>query len=290
MAVPSSSPSYSNLIRLAPCPIEKLPRHPQIVGENDLPDLGRFVKFLFDEGEAFISDMATNQNTWKRSKDKQVKCQPSAVSLETQHSVEQYRQTICLPSGQNEYWFARRSKHTNRGSSGETTFDYLRRCLKDDHCQHEVEYTPNIKSSDRRFAYDGLADLEFDRWSDVTLEAREIEHGLPVVQNRVFAVLVATARYDASCFIVVQKPLLCSKPEANRQHLPSTVERIGSAVAASYVSVETVTLDPNTSMIDWRMATASDAKGSIPMSLQRMKVPGEISKDIGLVFSWIAKK
>lgn len=35
------------------------------------------------------------------------------------------------------------------------------------------------------------------------------------------------------------------------------------------------------------MATASHAKGNIPMAMQRMGVPGAIAKDVGLFLKWI---
>lgn len=39
--------------------------------------------------------------------------------------------------------------------------------------------------------------------------------------------------------------------------------------------------------IEWVMATASRAKGNIPMAMQRMGVPGAIAKDVGLFLKWI---
>jgi len=40
----------------------------------------------------------------------------------------------------------------------------------------------------------------------------------------------------------------------------------------------------------WQMATASDAKGSLPMPLQKMGVPGAVVKDVGLFMGWIDGK
>ena len=41
--------------------------------------------------------------------------------------------------------------------------------------------------------------------------------------------------------------------------------------------------------IEWIMATSSDAKGNVPMALQKMGIPGAIVKDVGLFLSWIRK-
>ena len=38
------------------------------------------------------------------------------------------------------------------------------------------------------------------------------------------------------------------------------------------------------------MATASDAKGNLPMWAQKMGVPGAIVNDVGLFMKWIANK
>jgi len=41
--------------------------------------------------------------------------------------------------------------------------------------------------------------------------------------------------------------------------------------------------------IEWTMATASDAKGWLPMWAQKLGVPGAIVKDVGLFIGWVAK-
>ena len=44
-------------------------------------------------------------------------------------------------------------------------------------------------------------------------------------------------------------------------------------------------LDQN---LEWLMATASDAKGWLPMFIQTLGVPGAVIKDVGLFMKWIA--
>lgn len=39
--------------------------------------------------------------------------------------------------------------------------------------------------------------------------------------------------------------------------------------------------------IEWIMATASDAKGWLPMWAQKLGVPGAIVKDVGLFVKWV---
>jgi hypothetical protein len=42
--------------------------------------------------------------------------------------------------------------------------------------------------------------------------------------------------------------------------------------------------------IQWVMATASDAKGSIPLGIQGPFVPRKIANDVGYVMKWLKKK
>ena len=42
--------------------------------------------------------------------------------------------------------------------------------------------------------------------------------------------------------------------------------------------------------IEWIMATASDAKGWLPMWAQKLGIPGAIVKDVGLFIAWVAKQ
>ena len=42
--------------------------------------------------------------------------------------------------------------------------------------------------------------------------------------------------------------------------------------------------------IEWIMATASDAKGWLPMWAQKMGVPGAVVKDVGLLIKWVSEQ
>ena len=42
--------------------------------------------------------------------------------------------------------------------------------------------------------------------------------------------------------------------------------------------------------IEWVMATASDAKGWLPMWLQKTSVPGAVVKDVGFFVDWVMKR
>jgi hypothetical protein len=106
-------------------------------------------------------------------------------------------------------------------------------------------------------------------------------HKIPVFTNRIFPVLVLTANMSSTSFIVVQVPL-------------SGVEKVEGArwskhpdlVTGAYTSIEHVRVLPSGD-IEWIMATASDAKGSLPMAIQKPAIPGKIAIDVGLFLKWI---
>lgn len=47
---------------------------------------------------------------------------------------------------------------------------------------------------------------------------------------------------------------------------------------------------PSEKEITWIMATASDAKGWLPMWMQKLGVPGAVVKDVGLVIKWLQER
>ncbi len=69
------------------------------------------------------------------------------------------------------------------------------------------------------------------------------------------------------------------------------LSRARGVVVAAYASVERVRKLPGwDGEIEWLMATASDARGVLPMWVQTLAVPGQIAKDVGLFLSWLARE
>jgi len=64
-----------------------------------------------------------------------------------------------------------------------------------------------------------------------------------------------------------------------------TPQKQKKVVLGNYVSIEKCTMLPNFD-IQWVMATASDAKGNIPMWMQKISVPGKVANDVGLFIKW----
>ena len=66
-------------------------------------------------------------------------------------------------------------------------------------------------------------------------------------------------------------------------------------VLGIYAAVETVKRRPREGAdtgvegneVEWVMATASDAKGNLPMWMQKMSLPGMLPKDVSYFMKWI---
>ena len=147
-------------------------------------------------------------------------------------------------------------------------------------------------------------------------------HKLPFpMAPRVFPVLVTTAQTGAAEFVVVQIPVnLESLPEAfysngrnlkegrsalqmkkpvlgyvrcplnDQSHLE--ILQLTCMNNSIYTSIERCLMDEHPDIsskneITWIMATASDARGWLPMWMQKLGVPGVVVKDVGLVVKWL---
>lgn len=115
----------------------------------------------------------------------------------------------------------------------------------------------------------------------------------PPLTNRVFPVVIITAKTGADSFVVVQIPVdLQDFPDGDVLYSNGRNKRDGESSVKSkkvtpgiYVSVERVKLT-EAGEVKWVMATASNAKGYVPMVLQKQGVPGAVLKDVGLFIQW----
>jgi len=60
-------------------------------------------------------------------------------------------------------------------------------------------------------------------------------------------------------------------------------------VLGQYVSVERCYAQEDGKVM-WEMGTASDAKGVLPMGIQKLALPGKIVVDVGFFADWLKKK
>jgi Protein of unknown function (DUF3074) len=110
-------------------------------------------------------------------------------------------------------------------------------------------------------------------------------HKLPApLKPRSFTILFVSGiptNSTSRSFLNVTVPLQPVPKEVSTAKYGSS----SSVVQAAYVSVEYVYQTKDG--IVWDMATASDAKGALPMAVQKLGIAGAIVKDVGLFMTWI---
>lgn len=115
------------------------------------------------------------------------------------------------------------------------------------------------------------------------------------LDNRCFGTMVTRAFTRAGAFVVAQIPIdLKNVPNAiysngENKTSGSNAKRQEKVTMGKYVSVERVH-EQDDGNVNWEMAVASDAGGFLPMALQKMGLPGAISKDVGLFMKQAAEK
>lgn len=211
-------------------------------------------------------------------------------------------------SGRSESWFGRRSVHEDAVKDGTASWAEFEEWMFNDHNANEARYTPEVFDARQLLKYgaaEGLdsAALREAGWEDVHVELFEMGHRIPSpLSNRVFPALAVRGRVradkppldgvkDANGFVTAQIPVdLSNSPAAfysngkNRTE-GGTEEQKAKVVMGEYVSVERIRKQADGEIV-WEMATASDAKGNLPMAMQKLGVPAAIVKDVSLFVKW----
>lgn len=234
-----------NLVRLQPLHINELPAHPLFesllkdpkntpngstpshvtkIDSTERPNLISFVEEVLDQATLFVDD--TLPNTFKEGSLKssapseaQVRLLSRSIGEADIRSVPWVNSSIPRNWSSNgrkptEAWFARRSRHANHSGDGTVDFDEFDFGLRQDHSKHEQDYTPDVFDSYKvldwneqiKSAMDHGSSI--DNYRDLNMSIYEMCHELPtMLSNRVFPVLVVTAKRGKSSFVVVQIPV-----------------------------------------------------------------------------------
>ncbi|RDI82381.1 hypothetical protein Vi05172_g7729 [Venturia inaequalis] len=278
-------------LRLHPLPPTKLPHHETLKNVSEtLPTLRDFCASVITEGRQLSeTDLATHFIP-----DGKKTSSPAKAEVHLSKWTRKYDDPSDASKQAAEYWFARHSEHKDP----DPTWDDFVRGLYENHSENEAEYTPDVYDCREVCRWDVDAG-EIEGMEGVTLRAIEMCHELPVVVNRVFATLVLTAKYvQGQGFIVVQIPLDLQGVEAaiysnhtNTTHKDSdTAQKKKKVVVGQYVSVERCTYNEAEQVVSWDMATAADAKGDIPMWLQKPAMPGKVAVDVGFFAAFVEKQ
>jgi len=234
-----------NLVRLQPLHINELPVHPLLdsllqdpedaadgsspshpakVNSTDRPNLISFVEEVLDQATLFVDDTlpTTFQERGLKSSapsEAQVRLLSKSIGEADIRSIPWINSSIPRNWSSNgkkpaEAWFARRSRHANRSGSGTAHLDEFDFGLRHEHSKHEQDYTPDVFDSYKVLDWDEQIKSaidngsSIDNYKDLNMNIFEMCHELPaMLSNRVFPVLVVTARRGKHSFVVVQIPV-----------------------------------------------------------------------------------
>ncbi|KAI3401920.1 hypothetical protein diail_6479 [Diaporthe ilicicola] len=208
-----------------------------------------------------------------------------------------------------ETWACRRSVHADSAAKGTASWAEFADCIRDRHAETEDAFTPTVLAHRAAVTWDAAASVPAVEaggvaWGRFALCLLEMKHKIPPpLKPRVFPVLqlIASAvppggaggggaQRDEFVVISVTVPDLATGQLKDSASL--SAEK--GVVIGAYVSVERVRKLPRqgeeNGKIEWVMATASDAKGILPMFVQTKAIPGAIAKDVGMFLGWIDKE
>ncbi|KAI9664993.1 MAG: hypothetical protein M1821_006441 [Bathelium mastoideum] len=297
-----------SIIHLHPLVPAELPSHPTLAPhQQSSPDTAGFLKRALDEATALI-DTTLPQSFRIVSKSKT--SPPSAAPVELlSHSVAasdlpSHVKKEGSSSSKGETWFARRSVHEDAEKEGTASRVEFEEGLFRNHSANEMDYTPDVYDAYKVLEWDASQLGNVEGYEQVGMYIVEMCHHIPPpLSNRVFSVLVITARTpnpastSLPAFIDVQVPVditgLSEAMYSNGRHKTAgdTAQKKKAVTIGQYTSVERVKVTEKSEgkqEVVWEMATASDARGSLPMALQKMGVPGAVVKDVGFFLSWTA--
>ncbi|KAK5111022.1 hypothetical protein LTR62_005397 [Meristemomyces frigidus] len=286
-------PTLGKYVRMRALQPTELPAHPDLAEQQKAgtpPNIQEFVLAVLEEAEGFMSRYMTQ--TFK-IKDRSKKSPPSTAPVELlshEISASDIPKEARTSEGDNspEAWFARTSVHENVAKDGTASWEEFDQGLRANHSQHEMEYTPDVKDAHRILDWNnelGAVGRRVGTWEDVEMGIVEMYHHIPPPLNdRVFPVLIITAKATQD-FLVVQIPV-------DTASIIGAKYKLGAAKIqhAMYCSIERGELLDHGKKVKWQMATASDAKGVLPMWAQKMGVPGAVVKDVGLFIGWVGKR
>lgn len=263
-------------------PSTDLPPHPSLANEStSTVALPTFAAEALAQGTAFMDKELSAAGSFK------------AKGKERAAGISKGKVRVLAFERAGEAWFARVSRHEaarEKGSAELGEFDFG---LREEHSRHEKEYTPDVFDAFCVVDYGGVDGVH--GWQSVEVRVMEMCHHIPFpLLNRTFAVVVVTGK-RADGLIVVQIPVDLAKVSAarysngaNRNDKSLQGRQKKGVVVGEYVSIERCRVEGPE--VVWEMATASDAKGWLPMAMQKPALPGKITLDVGLFMGWIEEQ
>lgn len=295
------------LLRLSGLPTAALPS-PSAPADQLRP----FLVTLLGEAVPFLDSVPTTSSSSSTEwKPKGTKTFPeSDVPVDV---TERVVRLVVEGKEESETWACRRSVHADAARPGTASWGEFVDCLRDRHAETEEAFTPTVLGHRTVVAWGAAGDVGTIRlegeasaasaWGGFAMAVVEVKHKLPPpLRPRVFCVLQVSCTAVVNTqegsqgqgeeeFVVVSVPVKDLATGAWKDEAALCVEK--GVVVGAYAAVERVRrLVPaggrdQKAEVEWVMATASDAKGVLPMWLQTRAVPGQVAKDVRLFLGWV---
>ncbi|KAJ5975290.1 hypothetical protein N7481_008997 [Penicillium waksmanii] len=322
------------LIQLQPHPFTILPSHPSLPPGPPRPEARHVASTALQEAlELLDSDLPTWEKDPK-TRHSPPAYADICLSRKWRKYEQMPENSPSNLKRKPEFWVCRQSEHPDAAVAGSAPWTEFEDGLRSEHAEHEMEYTPSVTGVERLLQWTeqevGELDMNGVTFKDVDLEVNLITHTFhptALISPRSFISFTISATYDAHSnepshpskgFITVQIPLYpdpSTTPTAIHEKIKSVVPK--RTIFANYASVERVAKKnrpPESSssqqqqqqqhaererhvyppLIQWTMATTSDAGGLIPQWVQRNwtlgGVPRAIVADVGLFLDWTTKR
>ncbi|RMY68865.1 hypothetical protein D0863_06830 [Hortaea werneckii] len=302
MADPTASsapPPLGKLVRMRALKPSEIPIHPELGPQQvtaHCPELVAFLAEALNESESFMAAFIPSSF---KIKGRGRPSPPSHAKVDLLEREINGGEVNCVhptvpASRVAETWFVRRSIHENAAKEGTASWQEFDEGLRQNHSQHEMEYTPGVRDAHLVLSYDDMigdrtSDIrQISEWTDVQMNVMEMVHNIPPpLNNRVFNVLVITAMHiSGGKFLITQIPVDTTNMPGAKYH----AGKGDSPTQGIYASVERAEIIDGMRKIKWEMGTASDAKGALPMFMQKLGTPGAVIKDVGLFIDWAGKR
>lgn len=158
------------LIQLQPHPFTSLPSHPSLPANPSRPDLKQYTSTALHEALEHLTSLPTSYKT-------DPKLRPSPPSQTKVKLLRAWRTPSKQSSGADdkpEFWVARQSEHVDAAGKGTASWSEFEAGLREDHAEHEMEYTPSVASVERLLEWKGdeIGEVEVDgvKFRDVVVE------------------------------------------------------------------------------------------------------------------------
>lgn len=190
---PSPSPSGPNYLRLEPLSFSSLPSHDDesLDQTADRPQLESFLTSVLGQAQTLVCSTIPHRfkadRKLRSSAPSTAKVQLFTSSLPSSSSSSSTTAgagagagaTISGDSGTEDYWVCRKSIHadssTQRGSASWSEFESG---LRENHSEHEMEYTPSVASVENLLRWPIVATLD-GGWKEIDMHGSFVFRPVP---------------------------------------------------------------------------------------------------------------